>query len=255
MNVQFISLSHAFKNGEPQRPALEDISLEIQSGQFTTIIGPSGCGKSTLLRLTADLIKPSGGSIRINGRTPAQARIAGDIAWMAQSPALLPWLTAAQNVALAQKFLRSDRLPRITPAQALERVGLAEVANTYPFTFSGGMQQRLALARLLALDASLWLMDEPFAALDEITREKLTTELLSLWQPLQPTVLWVTHNYYEALRLADRIIVITPAPGRIAADLSIPLPRPRREEQPEFQECLGVLRRIMAETANTAGIP
>lgn len=249
MNIQIDSLTHIFKNGKPQRIALEDISLEIKSGQFTAIIGPSGCGKSTLLRLAADLIQPTAGGIRIDGHSPAQARKSGEIAWMAQSPALLPWLTAQQNVTLAQKFLRADRHPRISARQALKRVGLGDVENAYPFTLSGGMQQRLALARLLALDAGLWLMDEPFAALDEITREKLTAELLNLWQPLQPTVLWVTHNYYEALRLADRIIVITPSPGRIAADVDISLPRPRREDQPEFQLHLAALRDIMSRSA------
>lgn len=249
MKVEFDSLSHVFKNGKPHRTALEDISLEIKSSQFTAIIGPSGCGKSTLLRLAADLIQPSRGSVRLGGHSPAKARQAGEIAWMAQSPALLPWLTARQNVALAQKFLRTDRRPRISAVEALERVGLEDAADAYPFTLSGGMQQRLALARLLALNASLWLMDEPFAALDEITREKLTAELLSLWQPLQPTVLWVTHNFYEALRLADRVVVITPSPGKIAADVSIPLPRPRREDQPEFQNTLAALREVMARSA------
>lgn len=247
MKIEIKSLTHIFKNGKPHRPVLEDISLEINSGQFTAIIGPSGCGKSTLLRLAGDLIQPSHGSLRIDGRTPAQARKAGEIAWMAQSPALLPWLTAQQNVSLARKFVRAGRQPRISAAQALERVGLDDVEGAYPFTLSGGMQQRLALARLLALDAGVWLMDEPFAALDEITREKLTAELLSLWQPLLPTVLWVTHNYYEALRLADRVVVMTPSPGRIAADVNISLPRPRREDHPEFQQSLASLRDIMAQ--------
>lgn len=255
MKVELDSLTHEFKNGKPHRTAIEDISLEIQSGQFTAIIGPSGCGKSTLLRLTADLIQPSHGSIRIDGRSPAEARRAGEIAWMAQSPALLPWLTSLQNVTLAQKFLRGERRARISASEALQRVGLADAALDYPFTLSGGMQQRLALARLLALDAGLWLMDEPFAALDEITREKLTGELLGLWQPLQPTVLWVTHNFYEALRLADRVIVITPLPGRIAADVNLSLPRPRREEQPEFQNALAELREVMARHAAPRGMP
>lgn len=249
MKVEFDSLTHTFENGKPRRTAIQDISLEIKSGQFTAIIGPSGCGKSTLLRLAADLIQPSCGSIRIDGRNPAEARRNGEIAWMAQSPALLPWLTALQNVALAQRFVRSERHARISASEALRRVGLDDAANDYPFTLSGGMQQRLALARLLALDAGLWLMDEPFAALDEITREKLTGELFTLWQPLQPTVLWVTHNYYEALRLADRVVVITPSPGRVAADVSLSLPRPRREDQPEFQAALGALRAVMARQA------
>ncbi len=246
MKVEFDSLTHVFVNGKPHRTAIQDVSLEIKSGQFMAIIGPSGCGKSTLLRLAADLIRPSHGSIRIDGKRPAEARCDGEIAWMAQSPALLPWLTSLQNVMLAQRFVRSERRSRISAREALQRVGLDDAAGDYPFTLSGGMQQRLALARLLALDAGLWLMDEPFAALDEITREKLTGELFTLWQPLRPTVLWVTHNYYEALRLADRVVVLTPSPGKVAADVNLSLPRPRREDQPEFQAALGALREVMA---------
>ena len=246
MNIQVSSLSHTFVNGSPQRTALEDVSFNVQSGQFVALIGPSGCGKTTLLRLAADLLKPSQGTILLNGRTPQQARVAGEIAWMAQSPALLPWLTAAENVALAQKFSRTAHKPKISVAEALKRVGLEDVAAAYPFTLSGGMQQRLALARLLALDAGLWLMDEPFAALDEMTRERLTAELLALWQPLHPSVLWVTHNIYEALRLADRVLVFSPSPGRVIGDISISLPRPRSESQPEFQQLLAELRALMA---------
>lgn len=246
MLVTISGLSHTYP-GSPPRPALAELDLCIESGQFAAVIGPSGCGKSTLLRLIANLLQPTRGEIRLDGGvSPAEAVAEQRIAWMAQSPALLPWLTANANVALVHRFLPPGKAPRLTPQQALERVGLGDYAGAYPFTLSGGMQQRLALARLLSLDAALWLMDEPFAALDELTRERLTQELLQLWQPLRPTVLWITHNIHEALRLADRVLVLSAQPGRLVADLSIDLPRPRQEASPEFQYMLDSLRQALA---------
>ncbi len=250
MNIQVEALTHIFANSRVQRTALAEINFGVKSGQFVALIGPSGCGKSTLLRLAGDLLHPTRGTITLDGRKPPEMRAAHEIAWMAQSPALLPWLDARQNVALAQRFMPANRHPRLTVDQVLERVGLSDAAGAFPFTLSGGMQQRLALARLLALEASLWLMDEPFAALDEISRERLTTELLDLWQPFHPTVLWVTHNIYEALRLADRILVFSPSPGRIVGDLAIDLPRPRSEANPRFQQILAALRTALGSTAN-----
>lgn len=250
MKLQIQSVTKIFTNGAPQRTALADFTLSVDSGQFVALIGPSGCGKTTLLRLVGDLQQPTQGSIRLDGQTPAEMRQAHAIAWMAQSPALLPWLDARQNVALAQQFIPANGHPRLSVDEVLMRVGLNDVSQAYPFTLSGGMQQRLALARLLAMDARLWLMDEPFAALDEITRERLTAELLELWQPLHPTVLWVTHNIYEALRLADRVVVFTPSPGQIAADVTINFPRPRREDDPQFQQTLSVVRSALTNPAN-----
>lgn len=246
MEVRVHGLSHTFVNGKPARRALADLEFTISSRQFTAVIGSSGCGKSTLLRLAGDLLHPSRGKILLDGRQPLAMRQAHRIAWMAQSPALLPWLTARQNVALAQQFTSHNQDARVSPETALNRVGLNDAVDAYPFTLSGGMQQRLALARLLSQNADLWLMDEPFAALDEITRERLTTELLEIWQPLQPTVLWVTHNIYEAVRLADRILVMTPSPGQIAADIPIPLPRPRQEADLSFQRIVAAVRAVMS---------
>jgi NitT/TauT family transport system ATP-binding protein len=206
------------------------------------IVGPSGCGKSTLLRLAAGLLTPSRGELRLDGELPVQAARARRTAWMAQSPALLPWLTGKANAALALRFHRSDAPPRLTAEEALKRVGLADAAGTYPFALSGGMQQRLALARTLLLDADLWLMDEPFAALDELTREQLAAELLELWHPLRPSVLWVTHNIHEALRLADRVVVLSPRPACLLADLAVGLAHPRHESDPGYQALLGQVR-------------
>jgi NitT/TauT family transport system ATP-binding protein len=251
MHLSIRYLSHTYP-GRPPRPALAELTVEIASGQFVAIVGPSGCGKSTLLRLAAGLIQPSGGGLLLDGQPPQQAARARRTAWVAQSPALLPWLTGRANAALALRFHRRDTPPRLTPAEALRRVGLADAAGAYPFTLSGGMQQRLALARTLLLDADLWLMDEPFAALDELTREQLSAELLELWQPLRPTVLWVTHNIYEALRLADRVLVLSPHPARLLADIPILLPHPRRESDPAFQTLLAGLRSTLGLNGGSA---
>lgn len=252
MNVEIQALSHNFSNHPPQ-PVLERVQASIPAGQFTAIIGPSGCGKSTLLRLIAALIAPTHGRIRVGGGTPQEARAARRTAWMAQSPALLPWLTARENVLLASRLLAKSGRSQIDAQEALRRVGLSDVDGAYPLTLSGGMQQRLALARLLVQNAGLWLMDEPFAALDEITRENLALELLELWQPAQATVLWVTHNIYEALRLADRVLVFSPAPGRIVADIPVQLPRPRVESSAAFQSRLAELRAALASGSLSKG--
>lgn len=245
MQLIIRSLAHTYP-GRPPRPALAGIDLEVPAGQFVAIIGPSGCGKSTLLRLIANLLRPTQGVIQLNGRGASQPSNGGHaVAWMAQSPALLPWLTVRENVALASRFQPA----RLTPEEALEMVGLAEHAHAYPMTLSGGMQQRLALARTLSIQAELWLMDEPFASLDELTRERLTHELLELWQPLRPGVLWVTHHIHESLRLADRVLVMSPCPGRLVADLPVNLPRPRQEDHPEFQALLRALRAALNHQA------
>lgn len=243
MNIQIQSLTHTFP-GRPPRPALEELNFSVPAGQFVAIVGPSGCGKSTLLRLVADLLQPTRGTIRLDELSPGQAVAARRIAWMAQAPALLPWLTARQNVALAGQFLPSGSA-RLSPEDALARVGLSDSARAYPFMLSGGMQQRLALARTLSLPADLWLMDEPFAALDELNRERLTAELVELWKPYRATVLWITHNLAEALRLADRVLVLSAGPARLAADLPIDLPRPRDETSPEFIRLLKQLRKTL----------
>ena len=247
MKIELHGLSHTFAS-RPPRPALGFIDACIPSGQFVAIVGPSGCGKSTLLRLLAGLLQPSAGEILLDGQPVAQAANAQQVAWMAQSPALLPWLTARSNVTLVQRFLPPGAA-RMSPEEALARTGLSDAAGAYPFMLSGGMQQRLALARLLTLPARLWLMDEPFAALDELTRERLSGELLSLWEPLRPTVLWVTHNLYEALRLADRVLVLSQRPACLLADLAVKLPRPRDEFAPEFQDLARQLRQQITNLA------
>jgi NitT/TauT family transport system ATP-binding protein len=247
MEVQFQSIQHTFRDKTP-REALREINCRIPDGQFTALVGPSGCGKSTLLRLCANLLKPTAGQILLDKQSPVEIVQQQRLAWMSQSPALLPWKTVEQNAAAATRFQKREKPPRLTAWEALEMVGLSDAREAYPDMLSGGMQQRLALARTLTLNADLWLMDEPFAALDELTRERLTVELMALWQPLRPTVLWVTHHLHEAIRLADRILVMSPAPGRIIADAAVNLPRPRRETNPEYQALLQQLRDVLNDS-------
>ena len=254
MQIHFLSITHEFPQ-QKGKPALQDINLKVDSKEFVAIIGPSGCGKSTLLRLAANLLVPTNGKILIDQRSPAETAAMHQIAWMAQNPALLPWLTALENVELACRFRPPQNgHPLVTPLEALQRVGLGDVSKSYPFHLSGGMQQRLSLARLFAMDAQVWLMDEPFSALDELTRERLTLELFDLWRDQQPTVLWVTHNIYEAIRLADRIIVMSSQPGRILADLPLTLPYPRKEDSSDFQAALHTLRQILRNDANIEAV-
>ncbi len=238
MDISLRALRHAYGG----LAVLREIDLDIPSGQFAALIGPSGCGKSTLLRILAGLVPPSGGAATLGGQPPKKALAAKRIGFLSQNPALLPWKSVLQNVALAQRINPRNHRPRQAPEALLEMVGLSDFAGAYPFALSGGMQQRVALARTLALGAPLWLMDEPFAALDELTRERLGGELLSLWARFRPTVLWVTHHIYEAVRLADRVLVFTPRPARLAADLPVPLPRPRDEASPAFQALVRQVR-------------
>lgn len=206
--------------------ALDALDLRLEPGSFVAVVGASGCGKSTLLRLLAGLDEPTTGMITLDGRAPDDRRRDGDIGWMAQRPALLPWASVHDNVALARR-IRPPARPVPEVDDLLELVSLDGFRDARPPHLSGGMQQRAALARTLAQDAPLWLMDEPFAALDELTREALAADLLSIWQRLRPTVVWVTHHLGEAVTLADRVLVLGPRPGRVVADLAVDLDRPR----------------------------
>ena len=244
MNITIRGLSHQFKVNGRLLPVLRDINLNIAAGEFVALVGPSGCGKSTLLRVLAHLLTPTSGLVDIGGADPATAVAHKRIAWMAQNPALLPWYTTHDNIALVQRINGTNHH---TPADLLALVGLSDFADAHPFTLSGGMQQRLALARILAQQAAVWLMDEPFAALDELTRERLTGELLALWQQQRPTVLWVTHHITEAARLADRVLVLLPRPTAVLADVPVSLPRPRDETTAEFQAVVRAIRAALMQ--------
>lgn len=247
MNIRLSNLNHRYiQIRSPSLLAIENLDLEIQSGEFAALIGPSGCGKSTILRILAGLMEASSGEVWLDDLAPAQATSQKQVSWMAQKPALLPWHTIYTNVALAQKINPQNSRSLMTPDELLDLVQLSDFANAHPFTLSGGMQQRVALARTLALGASVWLMDEPFTALDELTREDLTWEVLRLWQRFRPTVIWVTHSISEAVRMADRVLVMSPRPGRIHTRQPIPLSRPRDDTSGEFQDLVRSIRDDLA---------
>ncbi len=248
MHVTLEHVSKTFQQPAPL-PALAPVTLEIPTGAFVCFIGPSGCGKSTLLRLVADQLAPTTGTVRLDGAPPAAARACKAIGWMAQNPALLPWATVLENVQLPLRVNRAQQRAAPAPSDLVELVGLPDFADAYPGTLSGGMQQRVALARTLAVGASLWLMDEPFAALDALTRAALTDEVLRLWRRFRPTVLWVTHNIVEAVRLADRVVVLSARPGRVKAVVEMQAPRPRDETAPAIVAQVRALRELLAPDA------
>ncbi|MEW5961350.1 MAG: ABC transporter ATP-binding protein [Chloroflexota bacterium] len=255
IDVQLNHVTHVFAEGHKPLIALQDINLSIHPGEFVSVIGVSGCGKSTLLRLLAGLLAPTAGQILLAGRPPSKMRARKAIGWMAQQAALLPWRTVLENVRLPLLVNRQAAPAVASPEELLRLVGLADFAQAYPARLSGGMQQRAALARTLAVGASLWLMDEPFAALDELTRESLANELLSIWRQFRPTVVWVTHHLGEAVRLSDRLILLSSRPGRVQNILSIDLPRPRDDTAAAFQGIVRQVREILKEDVTTLPHP
>ncbi|HEX2215546.1 MAG TPA: ABC transporter ATP-binding protein [Xanthobacteraceae bacterium] len=213
--------------------ALEGIDLEISEGSFVSLVGPSGCGKSTLLKVVADLMPPTRGHIRIGGEPPQELRRTGRIGLVFQQANLMPWLRVTDNVRLLNDLVAggAGRPVRKRDVSALlDVVGLQGFENKRPHQLSGGMQQRVALARALALDPAILLMDEPFAALDEITRDRMAFELMRIWHVYRKTVMFVTHSLAEAVFLSDRVILMTARPGRIHKIFDIDLPRPRDRE-------------------------
>ena len=218
--------------------ALAPVDLRVAPGEVVTLLGPSGCGKTTLLRLIAGLERQTSGSVTIDDRSPAEARRAKRIGFVPQAPALLPWRTVDANARLLRDLRPNAEPPgRRDPAVLLAQVGLADFADAYPHELSGGMQQRVALVRAFALGAPYLLMDEPFAALDEITRADMRHLLAELCEPVNAAVLFVTHSIAEAVFLADRVAVMSNRPGRIVGTVTIDLPRPRvpaTEDDPAF---------------------
>ena len=245
--VDRVAKSFESKNGSVE--AIREVSLDIGENEFVTLIGPSGCGKSTLLRIIGGLIEASAGSVALRGRSPQDAQRTKDIGFVFQQPALLPWRTVAHNVELpfeVNKGAGSDRL--CSTEEILALVELSQFATAHPYQLSGGMQQRVAIARALIFDPALLLMDEPFGALDEITRAGMRYELLRIWGKSQKTVLFVTHSIAEAIALSDRVVVMSPRPGEIREILEITLPRPRNEEiesAPEFVHMADHLRHLL----------
>ena len=211
-----------------QTTALQGINLEIEPGEFVSLIGPSGCGKSTLLRIIGDLIQPTSGTVMVNGKPVRQARHDRDYGIVFQDAVLYDWRTVAKNIALPLELAGWDRRRRAAKVrEMLELVELSGFENHHPWQLSGGMQQRVSIARALSFDPALLLMDEPFGALDEMTRERLNMELLRIWEASGSTVVFVTHSIPEAVFLSTRVAVMSPRPGRISNVISIDLPQPR----------------------------
>ncbi|MGE5139497.1 MAG: ABC transporter ATP-binding protein, partial [Rudaea sp.] len=231
---------------EPNRTvALQDVNLAVAAGELVTLIGPSGCGKSTLLRIVGDLLPPTRGAVRVNGKTAHQARLDRDYGIVFQSPVLFEWRSVRANVELPLEVIGTPSAERHRRAgELLDLVELGEFESHYPWQLSGGMQQRAAIARALALRPSLLLMDEPFGALDELTRERMNGELLNLAQKTATTVLFVTHSIPEAVFVSTRVAVMTPRPGRILETIDIDLPQPRGLETRELARYFELVTRV-----------
>jgi len=223
--VSLGSVGKTFANGVV---ALDRLDLELRPGEFVSLLGPSGCGKSTALRLIAGLSEPSRGTVNWPNAVRTR-RDEGDIGFVFQEPTLMPWATVAENVRLPLKLKGQQHAAQPRVDAALERVGLVGFGASYPRELSGGMKMRASIARALVTEPSLLLMDEPFAALDEITRFKLNNDLLTLWRSLGKTIAFVTHSVFESVYLSQRIIVMTPRPGRVFTELAIDAPHPRDE--------------------------
>lgn len=215
--------------------ALSDINLTIENNQFISIVGRSGCGKTTLLNIIAGLLRPTEGQALVNGQPIEGPGL--DRGMVFQHSALFPWLTALENIEFGPKNQGVPKAERQALAQELiELVRLGGFENKYPRELSGGMQQRVAIARALAMDPEILLMDEPFGALDELTRAEMQGELLRIWEARKKTVLFITHSIIEAVYLSDRVIVLSPHPGRVRQEFAIDLPRPRQRSSPKFME-------------------
>ncbi|WP_143319585.1 ABC transporter ATP-binding protein [Clostridium sp. HBUAS56010] len=246
IKIENLSVKFPDKDGGEPIVALSNVNLEIKQGEFISLLGPSGCGKTTLLRTIADLQEKTSGTISVRGLTPREIRLQKKYGIVFQSPVLYEWRTVRRNVCMPMELLgmpKKDRTKRVT--KMLELVGLMEFGEKYPHELSGGMQQRVNIARALAIRPEILLMDEPFSALDEFTKEKLHEDLLRIWQKTNKTILFVTHNIQEAVYLSDRVVVLSPHPGRVSAVVDIDLPRPRpveMKETPEFNALVSKVR-------------
>jgi NitT/TauT family transport system ATP-binding protein len=233
--VRIAAVDKVFSRGdEVLTKALEGIDLDIARGEFVSLIGPSGCGKSTLLRIVGDLTSPTSGTVVVNGKTAERARRDRDYGMVFQAPVLFDWRTVEDNVKLPLEILGQDAATRTKRArEMLELVELGDFLKHHPYQLSGGMQQRVAIARALAFQPSILLMDEPFGALDEMTRERMNSEVLRIWERTGTTILFVTHSIPEAVFLSSRVVVMSARPGRITKIVDVDLPRPRTEDSRE----------------------
>jgi NitT/TauT family transport system ATP-binding protein len=231
------------------------VSLDVRDREFVALVGPSGCGKSTLLRLVADLDVPTSGVIAVGGEPPATARRHRLFGVVFQDPVLLPWLDVLANVTLPLEVTRSETVDHTEPSALLDLVGLGRFAHARTWQLSGGMRQRAAIARALVLRPRILLLDEPFGALDEITRQRMNVELLRIWSQRPTAALMVTHSIGEAVFLADRVLVMSPQPGRIVAEEAVALPRPRTLEtlaSPEFLGCVSRVTKLLLKAVENS---
>ncbi len=243
--IENLSVNFPDKDGGEPIVALSNVNLEIKQGEFISLLGPSGCGKTTLLRTIADLQEKSSGTISVRGLSPREIRLQKKYGIVFQSPVLYEWRTVRRNVCMPMELLgmpKKDRTKRVT--KMLELVGLMEFGEKYPHELSGGMQQRVNIARALAIRPEILLMDEPFSALDEFTKEKLHEDLLRIWQRTNKTILFVTHNIQEAVFLSDRVVGLSPHQGRVSAIVDIDLPRPRPIQMKETQEFNALVSKV-----------
>jgi NitT/TauT family transport system ATP-binding protein len=250
MTEPVVSLSQVFKS-YPNTVAVQDVSLAVAEGEFISLIGPSGCGKSTLLRLIADLEQPTSGTIEVRGKPAPEARKAQDYGIAFQQAGLLDWRTVRENIELPLQLHKVGKSARRTRSdELLKTIGLAEFADHRPTELSGGMQQRVAIARALAPKPKLLLMDEPFGALDEMTRERMQTELLRIAEETGAAVVFVTHSISEAVYLSNRVVVMSPRPGRVTEIIDIPASLrtlPDTRESPEFFTAITGVREALRE--------
>ncbi len=243
--VSITSVNKTFKSGANQTFALQDINLQIEQGEFVSLIGPSGCGKSTLLRIIGDLIAPTSGTVLVNGKPAPQARVNREYGIVFQAPVLFDWRSVEKNVQLPLEIMGASPQERAERAHAmLSLVELDGFQKHYPYQLSGGMQQRVSIARALSFNPPLLLMDEPFGALDEITREHLNAELLNIWRRTQTTIVFVTHSIPEAVFLSTRVVVMSARPGRITQIIPIDLPQPRNFDTRELPRYYELITRV-----------
>jgi NitT/TauT family transport system ATP-binding protein len=253
--LELRDMSKSFGRGDGRTVALQGVSMDMAAGEFVSIVGPSGCGKSTLLRIVADLIEPSGGTVKVNGKTARKAREDRDYGIVFQTPVLYEWRTIARNIQLPLELMGySAAERRDRTRQMLDLVGLDGFDTHLPWQLSGGMQQRVSIARALAFSPSLLLMDEPFGALDEITRERMNMELQRIWMETSTSVLFITHSIPEAVFLSDRVLVMSSRPGRIDHQCDIALPRPRTEAIREQDEFFYHTREIRSHLRRPGGV-
>lgn len=246
IKIENLHIEFPDKNGGDPVVALRNVSLDIKQGEFVSLVGPSGCGKTTLLRTIADLQQPSSGSICVRGQSPREIRLQQKYGIVFQNPVLYDWRTVRRNVCMPMEIMGIPKKQRTEiVSEMLELVGLYNFGKKYPHELSGGMQQRVGIARALAIKPEILLMDEPFSALDEFTKERLNEDLLTIWTKTNKTILFVTHNISEAVFLSDRVVVLSPHPGRVSAVVDITLPRPRplaMKTTPEFAALVAKVR-------------